>query len=140
MAPLGGTILPYIAIFLFGLGAPLSPIAPASWAEDLCGSQGYESSVRSFTVAFAIGMLVFGPTPGILADITGSYVPSYALFALTLVFSLAIVQYAYFKLGVGQKPAKRKYSFSMRTHSGPHFLLSPGHLPQHHSGGSGGVQ
>jgi len=108
MAPLGGTILPYIAIFLFGLGAPLSHIAPASWAEDLCGSQGYESSVRSFTVAFAIGMLVFGPTPGILADITGSYVPSYALFALTLVFSLAIVQYAYFKLGVGQKPAKRK--------------------------------
>lgn len=109
MAPVGGIILPYLAIILFGLGIPISNISFASWAGDLYGGgKGYESAVRSFTVAFAIGMLLFGPVPGILADWFGSYVPAYALFVVTLLVSTAIVQYAYRRLNVGQRPKKSK--------------------------------
>ena len=107
MAPLGGLPLPYLAITLFGLGVPISNVSFASWASDLYGDAGYESAVRSFTVAFAIGMLLFGPLPGILADLFGSYVPAYALFAFTLLASMAIVLYAYRKLDVGHKPSKQ---------------------------------
>ena len=107
MAPAGGLVLPYLAITLFGLGIPISNISFAAWAGDLYGGdKGYESAVRSFTVAFAIGMLLFGPVPGILADHFGSYVPAYVLFVGTLLISTAIVQYAYGKLNVGHRPKK----------------------------------
>ena len=105
-APLGSKLLPYLTITLFGLGIPLGTNAFAIWARDLYGDQGYESAVRSFTASMAFGMLVFGPVPGILADITGSYVPAYILFAVTLVISLTIVQYAYAKLKVGGLPSR----------------------------------
>lgn len=105
-APLGSTLLPYLTITFFGLGIPLGTNAFAIWAQDLYGDEGYESAVRSFTAALAFGMLVFGPVPGILADITGSYVPAYILFSVLLVISLIIVQYAYAKLKVGGLPSK----------------------------------
>ena len=106
LAPVGGLVLPYLAIFFFGLGIPISNISFAAWAGDLYGDAGYESAVRSFTVAFALGMLLFGPIPGLLADRFGSYVPAYALFAATLLISMGIVQFAYRKLNVGHKPEK----------------------------------
>ena len=103
-APLGGKLLPYTAMFLYGLGIPISNVSFAVWARDLYGDKGYEGAVRSFTVAFALGMLLFGPLPGILADFFGSYLPAYFLFAGTLVLSMLIVQSAYRKLDVGHKP------------------------------------
>ena len=69
-------------------------------------SEEINNQVRSFTVAFAIGMLLFGPTPGILADRFGSYVPAYAFFAATLILSMVIVQYAYRKLNTGLRPKR----------------------------------
>ena len=105
-APLGGLLLPFLAITFFSLGVPVSNISFAVWADDLYGSEGYESAVRAFTVAFALGMLLFGPLPGILADLTGSYVPAYALFGGTLLVSLVIVRHAYHKLDVGHRPVK----------------------------------
>lgn len=105
-APLGGRFLPYLAITFFSLGVPISNVSFAVWADDLYGAVGYESAVRSFTVAFALGMLLFGPLPGILADVFGSYVPAYAFFAGTLVVSMVIVRYAYNKLDVGHRPVK----------------------------------
>ena len=107
LAPLGGRILPVAVMILFGLGLPLSALPFAVWARDLLGDVGYEGAVRSLTVAYAFGMLVFGPLPGILADWTGSYVPAYALFALILMAAMAIVQGAYYKLNAGKDPARR---------------------------------
>lgn len=106
MAPLGGMVLPAAAIALFGLGLPISAIPPAVWARDLFGDEGYDGAVRSLTVAYALGMLLFGPLPGALADRLGSYVPAYLLFAAVLLVPLVIVQYAYRKLGAGKKPVK----------------------------------
>ena len=103
-APLGSALLPYLAVLLFGLGIPISNVSFAVWANDLFGREGYASAVRSFTVAFALGMLLFGPVPGLLADHFGSYIPSYILFGGTLVISMFIVQFAYHKLKVGHRP------------------------------------
>lgn len=106
MAPLGGMILPFAAMTLFGLGLPISAIPFAVWAGDLLGDAGYESAVRSLTVAYALGMLLFGPVAGILADRFGGYVPAYALFAGLLGLSMFIVQYAYHRLKAGRRPVK----------------------------------
>ena len=103
LAPLGGEILPYAAMTLFGLGLPISSVPFAVWAQDLAGDEGYATTLRSLTVAFALGMLVFGPVPGMLADRLGSYVPAYMLFALLTLVAMGILQFIYRRLGVGRK-------------------------------------
>ena len=93
LAPVGGALLPVLAITAFGLGLSITAVSPARWAGDLCAD--YESGVRSITLAFTAGMLVFGPLPGLLADWLGGYVPAYAAFFALLLAAYLIVQGLY---------------------------------------------
>lgn len=93
LAPLGGTLLPILAITAFGLGMSITAVSPARWAADLCAD--YEGSVRTITVAFTAGVFVFGPLPGILADWLDSYVPAYAVFFSLLLAAFLIVHCLY---------------------------------------------
>ena len=93
LAPVGGALLPVLAITAFGLGLSITAVSPARWAGDLCA--GYESGVRTITLAYTAGMLVFGPLPGLLADWLGGYVPAYAAFFALLLAAYLIVQGLY---------------------------------------------
>lgn len=93
LAPLGGTLLPILAITAFGLGMSITAVSPARWAADLCAD--YESGVRTITLSFTAGMLVFGPLPGLLAGWLGGYVPAYLVFFLLLLAAFLIVQGLY---------------------------------------------
>ena len=93
LAPAGGAVLPILAITGFGLGMSITAVSPARWAADLCAD--YESAVRSITLSFTSGMLVFGPLPGLLAGWLGGYVPAYAAFFLLLLAAFLIVQELY---------------------------------------------
>ena len=93
LAPVGGVLLPVLAITAFGLGLSITAVSPARWAGDLCAN--YENGVRSITLAFTAGMLVFGPLPGLLADWLGGYVPAYAAFFALLLAAYLIVQGLY---------------------------------------------
>ena len=93
LAPVGGVLLPVLAITAFGLGLSITAVSPARWAGDLCAD--YENGVRSITLAFTAGMLVFGPLPGLLADWLGGYVPAYAAFFALLLAAYLIVQGLY---------------------------------------------
>ena len=95
LAPMGGVLLPVLAITAFGLGLSITAVSPARWAGDLCAD--YENGVRSITLAFTAGMLVFGPLPGLLADWLGGYVPAYAAFFALLLAAYLIVQGLYRK-------------------------------------------
>lgn len=95
LAPAGGALLPILAITAFGLGMSITAVSPARWARDLCAD--YESAVRTITLAFTGGMLVFGPLPGLLADWLGGYVPAYAAFFLLLLAAFLIIQGLYRK-------------------------------------------
>lgn len=97
LAPLGGAVLPFLAITAFGLGMSITAVSPARWAADLCGEERYESAVRTITVFFTGGIFVFGPLPGILAGRLGSYVPAYIVFLLLLLAAFLIVQGLYRK-------------------------------------------
>ena len=107
LAPVGGAALPFLAVTLFSLGLPASAVSPSVWAADLFGDAGYETAVRSITVAYTVGMLLLGPVPGLLADRFGSYVPAYALFALCLAAAALLLQGIYRRLGAGRRPAPR---------------------------------
>lgn len=106
LAHLGGMLPAFAAMTLFGLGLPISAVTFAVWSADLFGDAQYEGAVRSLTVSYALGMLLFGPIPGLLADRFHSYVPAYALFALCLAVSLVIIQRAYRKLDAGHRPRR----------------------------------
>ena len=93
LAPVGGALLPVLAITAFGLGLSITAVSPARWAGDLCAD--YESGVRTITLAYTAGMLVFGPLPGLLADWLGGYVPAYAAFFALLLAAYLIVQGLY---------------------------------------------
>lgn len=95
LAPVGGAVLPVLAITAFGLGMSITAVSPARWAADLCAD--YESAVRTITLSFTAGMLVFGPLPGLLADRLGGYVPAYAVFFSLLLAAFLIVQWLYRK-------------------------------------------
>lgn len=95
LTPAGGAFLPVLAITAFGLGMSITAVSPARWARDLCAD--YESAVRTITLAFTAGMLVFGPLPGLLADWLGGYVPAYAVFFVLLLTAFLIIQRLYRK-------------------------------------------
>jgi len=97
LAPVGGAVLPFLAITAFGLGMSITAVPPARWAADLYGERDYESGVRAITTAFTAGVFVFGPLPGILSDWLDSYVPSYAVFFALLLASFLIVRGLYRK-------------------------------------------
>lgn len=95
LAPVGGTLLPILAITAFGMGMSITAVSPARWAADLCGEADYENGVRTITTAYTAGVLLFGPLPGVLADWLGGYVPAYAAFFLLLLAAFLILQKLY---------------------------------------------
>lgn len=100
MAPTGSLPLVFLAITAFSFGVSVTAVSPAVWARDLTSDAGYPKTVRAITTAYTFGMLVFGPVPGLLADRFHSYVPAYALFAVSLVLAAAIIQGIYGTLGL----------------------------------------
>lgn len=103
-APAGSVVLPYIAITFLGLGIPVTVVTPTTWAADLSRPGDYAGSVRRVNIAYTVGVLAFGPVPGLLADRFGSYTPAYALFGGCLALSFLLIQRTYLKAGVGKRP------------------------------------
>ena len=90
-----GPLLPVLAVGLFSLGLPISAVSPSVWAADLAGPGDFPRAVQAINLAYAVGVILFGPVPGILADRTGSYAPAYLLFAVLLTLAVALVRLAY---------------------------------------------
>ena len=102
----GSLPLAYLAITLFSFGLSMTGVSPAVWAHDLAAESDYAKTVRAITTAYTLGMLVFGPIPGMMADRYGSYVPAYLLFAGFQLVLTVLIQGVYHKLGVGKRPQK----------------------------------
>ena len=54
-------------------------------------------STLAINLAYTVGVILFGPVPGLLADRTGSYVPAYLLFAALLTLAIVLVRMAYIR-------------------------------------------
>jgi len=95
----------FAAMGAYSVGLAITAVSPAVWAFDLSTEKTYGATVRSFTVAYTAGMLLFGPIPGILADRLGSYVPSYMIFSGFLAVSMLLVHIVYVRLKQEQTAA-----------------------------------
>lgn len=88
-------LVPVLAVGLFSLGLPISAVSPSVWAAELAGPEDFPRAVQAINLAYAVGVILFGPVPGLLADWTGSYAPAYLLFAALLTLAVALVRLAY---------------------------------------------
>lgn len=86
-APQAGGLL-FGATFLFlGIGLALASVGLSLMASDFCRVGNFATVLKNYQLAYSMGGLISSAVPGILADMTGSYLPSYILF---FIFSIAI--------------------------------------------------
>ena len=77
----GSNLVAVTAVVLFGLGSPVCTVGIPVWAGDLGGYEHYADNVRRMQLIYAAGAMLFASVPGITADICGSYIPYYIMFA-----------------------------------------------------------
>ena len=94
----GGSMrLAVISQILLGIGLPITNISPPIWAKDLFPPERFDRLVQHSQLFFALGNFCFQPLPGVIADLTGSYVPVYVIFIAETVLLLLLIQSLYRK-------------------------------------------
>ncbi len=85
-------MLSYIAVSVLGLGLAVTSVSISMYASAAATERSYSKVVSIFQTASTFGALAFGTVPGIIADITGSYVPAYAfLFGMIVVSGVLLI-------------------------------------------------
>ena len=91
------TPLLFICVIILAIGLPTSTVGYSMWAADFSDSRTYSKAIQRIQMFHCIGALTFESLPGILADITGSYIPAYALFAVFTILSIGGIQLLYIR-------------------------------------------
>lgn len=84
-------------VLTMGIGYPISTVGVSIWARDFAPRSQYPVIVKRLQIIFAGGALIFSSVPGILADLTGTYITAYVLFTVLLVIALTCITVAYRK-------------------------------------------
>lgn len=85
----------YIASAIFGLGGGITSVGFSSWAEDFSDEDTLAYVLLRFQLCASAGAFIFSFVPGLIADISGSYNPSYILFLAFAIFGMITVQSSY---------------------------------------------
>ncbi len=93
----GGYVTAVAAVLLYGMGNCMGTVGLSVYAGDLAAPEDYNPTVQLYQFAYPLGALIFGTTPGLIADGTGSYRGFYAMLAVMCVFSFAVIQLRYRK-------------------------------------------
>ncbi|MCI9155591.1 MAG: MFS transporter [Lawsonibacter sp.] len=104
LAPNGSRLCAYAATALFGLALPLSNVSYSVWARDFLGDEGFAKGLKWSQSLYALGIMVFGPIPGWMADRTGGYVSSYLLFLAMMALSWLLIALVYRRTKSGGRP------------------------------------
>ena len=99
LAPTHSTIILILAMLLTGLGFPVTTVGLSVWAADLSTPETYTTTLKNLQMASMVGTLAYSLVPGIVADSTGSYAPSYWAMALFIALCTFLVQKTYRECG-----------------------------------------
>lgn len=81
LAPIAGETLMFLSFILFGLGCAIPGAAIPILAGDFSSETTYAKNLKNAQLLYTLGGLITSNIPGILADLTGSYLSSYLLFS-----------------------------------------------------------
>ena len=73
----------YISYGVLNFGLPLTTMGQSLWARMLSSPEDYPKNLNRFQSIYLAGSMVSGVVPGMVADLTGSYVPAFVLFTVT---------------------------------------------------------
>lgn len=81
----------FLAMGVYAFGLASATVGLTVWASDLAPAGQHAKTARLFQLGYMGGSLLFTYMPGLLADLTGSYVPAFDVFALmTVLFTAGI--------------------------------------------------
>lgn len=100
-APLANQNFILATFFVFGLGAAIPGVSLPILAADFSTPKTYAKTLKNYQITYTLGGLFSSTLPGIIADVTGSYVPAHLLFTVCAagIFLLLV-------------PVHRKYALS----------------------------
>ena len=97
-AGLRSSFLMFAAAAIYGFGCPVSTVGISIWAGDFSTPKTYQKNLQLLQLGYAMGALVFGTMPGMLADRFGSYVPAYLVILIFCILFVLIIQGTYIYL------------------------------------------
>lgn len=103
MARIGNFYIACIAAMLVGFGMAVATVATSTYASEIATEEDYPKLVSCFQTSQTLGGLVFATIPGLLADITGDYIPAYAIMFLFILVSTALLQGIFLIIQKGKK-------------------------------------
>ena len=104
-APQSGRLLFGITFLFLGMGLALASVGLSIMASDFCQVGNYATVLKNYQLSYALGGLVSSAVPGMLADRTGSYLPSYILFFILSIALFLFIMPVYRRHG-GTLPHK----------------------------------
>ena len=99
-APQSGRLLFGITFLFLGMGLALASVGLSIMASDFCQVGNYATVLKNYQLSYALGGLVSSAVPGMLADRTGSYLPSYILFFILSIALFLFIIPVYRRHGV----------------------------------------
>lgn len=84
-------VFAYFFILFLGMGSPLSTIAMPLWVSTIFGKRDYSTIFSSVNILFYLGGAISLTLPGLLADLTGSYLSIFPVYIILSVISLIIL-------------------------------------------------
>jgi len=69
-------VMLFLSTALTNTGLVVATVGISIWAANLSSEESYVRTLRNYQVSYTIGGLVFSSVPGLLADLTGSYLPT----------------------------------------------------------------
>ena len=84
-----------VAMVVYGVGIALPTAGVSIWALAFSTLRSQMATIRSFQIAYAFGGFAFNMLPGLVMQATGSYAPSYIVFAIFAAAAGLIILFVY---------------------------------------------
>lgn len=100
LAGLGNAASMVVAAILVGSGLSLGSVGVSVWSLELAEPEARTRQVKNFQVAYSLGGFIANTLPGIVKDLVGTYVVSYAAVAVIIAFAFFVILRFYRKYTV----------------------------------------
>lgn len=101
----GNAVLAVAGTALVGWGTAVATVGIPIWSLHLSTPDERADIIRKFQVAYALGSFLYNLMPGLLKDLTGTYVVPYAIMGVMALVALLIIVSVYTRYHDKQAPA-----------------------------------
>ena len=95
LTPTGLAVFAVAGSVLYGAGMAVGTIGIPIWSIQLSTAANRSTVIRQFQVGYATGSFVYNLVPGVLMDLCGTYVASYAILVVFAGAALALILTTY---------------------------------------------